>query len=99
MTQAATRRKSIISVLIVTVLVLSVPLVAMEFSDEVNWGLGDFIIIGALVFVTGLVYEFQVKHIRNTTHRVVAGIALAAVLFLIWAQLAIGLIEKLFTGR
>lgn len=99
MNQAATRRQSIIRVLIVTAFILTVPLIAMQFTDEVNWGLGDFIIIGVLLFSTGIVYELKVKKIPTVTHRIIASGALLATLFLIWAELAVGLVEKLLTGR
>jgi hypothetical protein len=37
-----------------TALILLVPLVAMQFTDEVNWGVADFVLAGALLGGTGL---------------------------------------------
>ena len=31
-------------------IILLLPLVAMQFSNEMNWGLGDFAIAGVLLF-------------------------------------------------
>ena len=47
---------SLIAVAVVTLLLLSVPLVAMQFTPEVSWGLFDFIIMGALISGTGIAY-------------------------------------------
>lgn len=99
MAETTTHIKSIVRVVLVTVFVLMVPLVAMQFTEEVNWGLEDFIIIGVLLIGTGLIYEFGVKPIRNSSYRLIAGVTLVVALFLIWAQLAVGLLEKLLTGR
>lgn len=92
------RHKNILIIALVTAFILLIPLVAMQFTDEVNWGLNDFIIIGALLFSTGLVYELIVKKIRNTSYRTIAGIVLAAALFLIWAELAVGVFGTPFAG-
>lgn len=37
-------------VALVTGLLLLVPLVAMQFTDEVRWNLADFVVAGALLF-------------------------------------------------
>jgi uncharacterized membrane protein len=59
------RNKNIIRIALVTAAILAIPLVAMQFTDEVDWGLSDFIIIGALLLGTGLMYELIVKKIGN----------------------------------
>ena len=38
----------------VVLVLLLVPLVAMQFTREVRWGLADFIVAGALLFGAGL---------------------------------------------
>lgn len=83
--------QKIIRLVIVTTLVLMVPLLAMQFTDKVNWSLGDFVIIGALVFGTGLTYELIARKTENSTHRAVLGIVLLAVMLLVWADLAVGI--------
>ena len=39
-----------------TAAILVAPLVAMQFTDEVNWGLLDFILMGFRLFGTGIEY-------------------------------------------
>jgi hypothetical protein len=40
-------------VAVVTGLILLIPLVAMQFTNEVNWSVTDFILMGSLLFGTG----------------------------------------------
>lgn len=91
-------QKSILRVVLVTALILAVPLVAMQFTNEVDWDIRDFTIIGALLLVTGFTYELGVKRIKNVNYRTMAGLALLAALFLIWAELAVGVFGSPFAG-
>jgi hypothetical protein len=43
-----------VRIAIVTALILLVPLVAMQFTEEVNWGVADFVAAGALLWGAGL---------------------------------------------
>jgi hypothetical protein len=90
--------KGIVRVLIVTALVLMVPLVAMQFSDEVQWDASDFMIIGILLIGTGLIYELGVRKIANSAHRTIFGVVLLVALFLMWAELAVGIFGTPFGG-
>ena len=42
---------------IIVAFILLVPLVAMQFTDEVVWTLSDFVVAGVLLFGSVLVYE------------------------------------------
>lgn len=86
-----TAYRSAIVVALVTGFLLMLPLVAMQFTDEVVWSLADFVVAGALLFGTGLTYALVAKG-DGIAYRVAIGLALAAALFLIWANLAVGLI-------
>jgi hypothetical protein len=72
--------------------ILLIPLIAMQFSDDVLWTLSDFVIIGALLVGTGLTYEMVVRKAVTAAYRVAAGIACFTGLFLIWVNLAVGII-------
>jgi hypothetical protein len=77
---------------LVTVCILSIPLVAMQFSDEVKWGTADFVIMGVLIFGTGFLYVLLTRTASNIIHRVAVALAVGSTLLLIWANLAVGLI-------
>ncbi len=77
-----------------TALLLSIPLVAMQFTTEVIWTLSDFTVAGGLILCTGLAAEVILRKGVNTTYRLASGLALAATFFLIWVNLAVGLIAS-----
>lgn len=83
--------KKIVRVALITVSLLLVPLIAMQFSDEVNWTPSDFAVMGVLLFTVGLVYELVVRRVRNKDRRFVAGIILLLAFLYIWAELAVGI--------
>ncbi len=82
----------ILRISVVTILILSLPLVAMQFTDEVNWGLFDFVVAGLLVFGAGLSYELMKKRFASSMYRVALGIAIGTALILVWVNLAVGII-------
>jgi hypothetical protein len=85
-------QKNIIRIALGTGLILLIPLVAMQFSDEWNWGVFDFIFMGGLLFGTGLAYELIAKKGSTTAYRAAVGIACPAALVLVWMNAAVGLI-------
>ena len=97
-TQQHLQNKNIIRIALVTVFILLIPLIAMQFTDEVVWSLADFVVMGALLFSTGLAYEFLVRKTRNTTYRVAVGVAVVVVFLLVWAELAVGIFGTPFAG-
>jgi len=85
--------RSVIRVGVVTVCLLMVPLLAMIFGDEVKWGPLDFAVAGALFMASGLALEMALKRASNFAYRAAAAVAIFAALFLIWVNLAVGVIE------
>ena len=74
-----------------TALLLLVPLVAMQFTREVAWGVGDFVAAGMLIAGTGIAYVLSTRRLTTRRARLIAGGALAAALLLVWAELAVGI--------
>ena len=87
-----TLTQSIIRIALATALLLLIPLVAMQFTQEVVWTLSDFVFAGALLFGAGLTFVLIARLGDNTTYRVAAGVAVAAGLMLVWANMAVGLV-------
>lgn len=73
-------------------LVLLHPLVAMRFTDDVNWDAADFVLLGALLGGGGLVLELALRRSGDAAYRTAAGVALAAAVFLVWINGAVGVI-------
>ena len=74
---------------LVVVVVLLVPLLAMQFTEEVAWDLVDFAIAGALLFGVGLAYELLAGRRGNAAYRVAIGAVITVALVLVWVQLAV----------
>lgn len=92
MTHILMQHKNIVRIAIATGFILLVPLVAMQFTDEVVWDLLDFVVGGSLLFGTGLAYELVARRMGSIAYRVAVGIALGGALLLVWVNLAVGLI-------
>lgn len=93
------RDKTVLVIALATAALLSIPLVAMQFTDEVNWTLSDFIVAGALLFGTGLIYEFTVRKTQNTSNRIIIAIVLGGAFLLVWAELAVGIFGTPIAGN
>ena len=75
-----------------------IPLIAMQLTDEVKWSLFDFIIMGAMLSITGLLGEVILKKVKKSKHRLILYIAIVMIFFLIWAELAVGIFGTPFAG-
>ena len=71
---------------------LLAPLVAMQFTSEVDWDETDFIVMGFIFGSLGLALEFMVSRSESMAFRIASGIAILAAFLLIWANLAVGMI-------
>jgi len=76
----------------VAALVLLVPLLAMSFTDEVNWDLADFVFAGVIVLGVAVAYELAARMTGNRAYRTAVGFALAAAVLLVWINAAVGII-------
>lgn len=71
---------------------LLLPLVAMQFTREVDWGPADFVIIGLMLALVCGVVELAVRASGHIAFRAGAGVAALAAFLLIWINLAVGII-------
>lgn len=83
---------NVIRLAVVTAALLMVPLVAMQFTDEVAWTPSDFVFAGSLIFGIGLLFLLAIKMTADNTYRAAAGVALATTFLLIWINGAVGII-------
>jgi len=87
--------KSLLVVALVTAAILMIPLVAMQFTNEVNWTGFDFVAAGTLLALTGLVLTFALRRLRTAKSRLLA-IGLIGLGFLYcWAEMAVGIFTNL----
>jgi hypothetical protein len=68
--------------------VLLIPLVAMQFTEEVDWRANDFVVAGALLFVAGSLLALAMR--MPPRFRILrAGAVMVAFLYL-YVELAVG---------
>jgi len=91
-------QKRLLIIVFVVAFLLLIPLIAMQFTDEVNWTLGDFVVAGFLLFGTGFMLDMIFRKVNTSKYRIVLYVLLLAVFLLIWAELAVGIFGTPFGG-
>jgi hypothetical protein len=84
--------QAIVNAAIFTAIILTIPLVAMQYTDEVNWTFSDFLIMAVLLMTTATCFALIIGMRENAIYRVAFSLALATTFFMVWANLAVGLI-------
>ena len=90
-TAVVKRNKRSFVIIATVVLLLLVPLVVMRFTDEVQWGIMDFVIMGLLLSTAGIACELLLRKVHKPKYRIIGCAAVFLSLLLIWAELAVGL--------
>lgn len=91
--------KTFLILLSIVLLLLLIPFVAMQFTNEVNWSLMDFVMAGILLFGTSLVFELVIRKVKSTKHRLLISGIILLLLFLLWAELAVGIFGSPIAGN
>jgi len=82
-----------------TMLFLLIPLLLTQVSADFNWDETDFIVIGVLVFVTGVAIEFIRAKVRDQNQRFFFALVIVFLFLLTWAELAVGIFGTPFAGN
>ena len=73
-------------------IILLLPAIGMQFSEEVDWSAGDFLFAAILLGGTGLLVELVVRRSQNNAYRAGAVLALITLLLLAWSNAAVGFV-------
>ena len=93
-----TQNKRLVGIVLTVALLLLIPFIAMQFTNEVNWTVFDFMVAGVLLLGTGLLCELVIRKVKNIKYRLaICGVILIALLF-IWIELAVGIFGTPFAG-
>jgi len=76
----------------IAAVLLLLPLVAMQFTDEVDWDETDFMVMGAMLFVACGAFELAARMTGNMAYRAAIGVAVVGMFLLVWINLAVGII-------
>ncbi len=93
-----TQNKRLGGILLFATIILIIPIIAMQFSKEVNWTLSDFIVAGTLLFGTGLLLELVLRKVKKIRTRIILFSIIIASLLITWIELAVGIFGSPLAG-
>ena len=85
------KNKRLKFILFTIVFILLIPLIAMQFTNQVNWNLLDFAVAGVLLTSGGFIIEVVLRKVNKDKYRVILIAAILIILLLFWAELAVGI--------
>ncbi len=91
--------KRFVIILIAVIVLLSVPFTAMQFSDEVNWSVFDFLVMGSMLLLVGTSIGLVSLIIKSFRSRLMIIGVIILIFLLIWLELAVGIIGTPFAGN
>ena len=95
---ATMKQKRLLIIFTTAAILLTIPFIGMQFTNEVNWSIADFALMGVMLFGTGALIEIVLRIVKTQTNR----LAICAVLFILflltWAELAVGIFGSPFAG-
>jgi len=92
------KKKKFIIIVFIAGLLLLIPLIAMQFTTEVNWDFMDFVVAAILIIGSGICIEFVGRKVRKPVYKTVAIISVLIILLLLWAELAVGIFGTPLAG-
>ena len=90
--------KRFFGIVLTVTLLLLIPVIGMLVSDGFKWSWFDFTVAGVLLLGTGLTCELVLRKVRKLEYRLALCAAILFALFVIWAELAVGLIGTPLAG-
>ncbi|MBX2926850.1 MAG: hypothetical protein KF852_03345 [Saprospiraceae bacterium] len=93
-----TQNKRLLGIVFTVALLLLVPLIAMQFTDEVKWTSFDFAVAGSLLLGAGLLCELTLRVVKKTEYRLALCAVILVALLVVWAELAVGIFGTRFAG-
>ena len=84
---------------ILTFLILLIPLVAMQFTSEVNWSFFDFLIGGVLLFSFFSVIIWVYSKLATSKYKWPIIFVFVLLFVLMWTELAVGVFGTPFAGN
>jgi len=93
-----TQNKRLAGIVLTIAILLLIPFIAMQFTNEVNWSVSDFMVAGVLLLGTGLLCELVMRKVKNIKTRLAICGVMLLVLLIIWIELAVGIFGSPFAG-
>ena len=74
----------------IAAVVLLVPAVAMQITNEVRWDTADFVIFGGMLIAACLAFEATTALTNRARYRIAGGLTMVATFFVVWLALSCG---------
>ena len=68
------------------------PYISSQFSDEIDWSIGDVLIGGTLLFALAMLVQFLTVKLKGSKWHVPVIIGVIVIFILIWMELAVGIL-------
>lgn len=85
-------KQVILRTLLGTLGLLLIPIIAMQFNEEMVWTFFDFVIVGILLFTSGFVYGVVTRKAGSVAYKAAVALSVGIALILTWVNLAVGII-------
>ncbi len=79
-------------------LLLLIPFIAMQFTNDVNWSLNDFIVAGILLVGVGFAVDLVLRKAKTPNKKLLWILAIIVLFLLIWAELSVGVFGSPVAG-
>ena len=70
-------------------MILIIPLVGTILSDQIDWGILDFLVMGIILLIVGMVLSVVSQKIKNPRKKLFYNLVIMLIFFLIWGELAV----------
>ncbi|MDA7558076.1 hypothetical protein N8768_02840 [Flavobacteriaceae bacterium] len=84
---------------IIIILLLSIPLITMQFNNNVIWSVADFILAGIIIFSVTQLILVLLKTTKHPKIKVILVTLIIALFLLIWIELAVGIFGTPVAGN
>ena len=91
-------KKNVILIVTIILFLLCIPLIAMQFSDGVQWDIIDFIIAASILLVTGFIIEFVIRKISNSNYRLLIILVILLLMILTFIEIGVGIFDSPISG-
>ena len=81
------QNKRLVGIVATVAVLLSIPFLAMRFTNEVNWTALDFITMGFLLLMTGLAIEVSLRIFNTTWMKIAAVVGILFGFVMVWGTL------------
>lgn len=90
--------RAFVAILLGTALVLAGPLIAMQFTDEMDWNAFDFAALAVVLLGGGVLFTLVASRARDLRGKTAIGVVVAVALALVVVELGVGLVGSPLAG-